>query len=83
MLSKKAILQVLFLLAAVMMIGYGAWRGVGGLLFVPIFKAVTGLPPYLGMLISLGVLWVFTELVYDHKQNMEESIKNRVSKGSS
>lgn len=54
--------------------------GVGGLLFVPIFKAVTGLPPYLGMLISLGVLWVFTELVYDHKQNMEESIKNRVSK---
>lgn len=32
------------------------------------------------MLISLGVLWVFTELVYDHKQNMEESIKNRVSK---
>ena len=54
--------------------------GVGGLLFVPLFKAVTGLPPYLGMLISLGVLWVFTELVYDHKQNMEESIKNRVSK---
>mgnify|MGYP003174279875 CR=1 FL=1 len=54
--------------------------GVGGLLFVPIFKAVTGLPPYLGMLISLGVLWVFTELVYDHKQNMVESIKNRVSK---
>lgn len=54
--------------------------GVGGLLFVPIFKAVTGLPPYLGMLISLGVLWVFTEFVYDHKQNMEESIKNRVSK---
>ena len=27
MLSKKAIVQVLFLLAAVMMIGYGAWRG--------------------------------------------------------
>ena len=54
--------------------------GVGGLLFVPVFKAVTGLPPYLGMLISLGVLWVFTEIVYDQKHNMEESIKNRVSK---
>ena len=30
MLSKKAIVQVLFLLAAVMMIGYGAWRGEAG-----------------------------------------------------
>lgn len=54
--------------------------GVGGLLFVPVFKALTGLPPYLGMLISLGALWVFTEAVYNRKRNMEESIKNRVSK---
>ena len=54
--------------------------GVGGLLFVPVFKALTGLPPYLGMLISLGALWVFTEAVYNRKHNMEESIKNRVSK---
>ena len=33
MLSKKAIVQVLFLLAAVMMIGYGAWRGEASTVF--------------------------------------------------
>lgn len=37
--------------------------GVGGLLSVPIFKAVTHLPPFLGMLLALGVLWVVSEFV--------------------
>lgn len=36
--------------------------GVGGLVFVPVFKTITHLPPYLGMLFSLSVLWVVTEL---------------------
>lgn len=43
--------------------------GVGGLLFVPVFKAFTGLPPFMGMLISLGVIWIYTELWYNKKQN--------------
>lgn len=54
--------------------------GVAGLLFVPVFKSLTGLPPYMGMMISLGVLWVVTEIIYDRKTNIEESIKHRVSK---
>ncbi len=54
--------------------------GVLGLLFVPVFKSLTGLPPYMGMMISLGVLWVLTEIIYDRKRNMEESIKCRVAK---
>lgn len=37
--------------------------GVCGLLFVPIFKTITHLPPYLGMLFSLSVLWVTTEIL--------------------
>lgn len=37
--------------------------GVCGLIFVPIFKTFTHLPPYLGMLISLSVLWVTTEII--------------------
>ena len=37
--------------------------GVGGLISVPIFKTVTHLPPYLGMLLALGVLWVVSELI--------------------
>ena len=38
--------------------------GVGGLLFVPVFKNLTHLPPYLGMLLSLGVLWTVTEILH-------------------
>lgn len=37
--------------------------GVGALIFVPIFKTITHLPPYLGMLIGLSVLWVTTEIL--------------------
>ena len=37
--------------------------GVAALVFVPIFKTITHLPPYLGMLFGLGVLWVTTEIV--------------------
>lgn len=37
--------------------------GVGGLISVPIFKTITHLPPYLGMLLALGVLWVVSELI--------------------
>ncbi len=54
--------------------------GVGGLLFVPVFKELTGLPPYMGMTIALGVIWVLTEILYDRRRDMEESIQNRVSK---
>lgn len=38
--------------------------GVGALLFVPVFKTITHLPPYLGMLGGLGVLWVTTEIMH-------------------
>ena len=54
--------------------------GIAGLLFVPVFKSVTGLPPYMGMMVSLGVMWVATELLYDSKRDIEESIKCRVTK---
>ena len=43
------------------------YMGVLGLLFVPIFKITTGLPPYVGMLLSLGVLWVTTEILHRDK----------------
>ena len=41
--------------------------GVSGLLFVPVFKTVTHLPPYMGMLLSLGILWVIGELLHKNK----------------
>lgn len=38
--------------------------GVGLLLFVPVFKTITHLPPYLGVLFGLGVMWVTTEIMH-------------------
>lgn len=54
--------------------------GVAGLLFVPVFKQLTGLPPYMGMTIALGINWVLTEILYDRRRDLEASIQNRVSK---
>jgi len=41
--------------------------GVSALLFVPVFKTVTHLPPYLGMLFGLGVIWLTTEILHRNK----------------
>jgi Na+/H+ antiporter NhaD/arsenite permease-like protein len=41
--------------------------GVGGLLLVPIFKSVTHLPPFMGMMFSLGLVWLLTELLHSKK----------------
>lgn len=46
--------------------------GMGSLIFVPIFKAVTKLPPYLGILFALGVLWLVGEILHRHKTDEEK-----------
>ena len=51
--------------------------GVGSLLFVPVFKTITHLPPYMGILFGLGVLWVVTEIM--HKSSKENHSKYNVS----
>ena len=43
--------------------------GVLGLLFVPVFKLITDLPPYMGMLLSLGVIWIITEVLHRKKSS--------------
>ena len=37
--------------------------GIGALIFVPFFKTITHLPPYLGMLFGLSILWILTEII--------------------
>ena len=56
--------------------------GVGGLMFVPVFKALTGLPPFVGILLVLGVLWTATELFYRnlHRSKDAEGTQKRVTK---
>lgn len=43
------------------------FMGVSALLFVPVFKTVTHLPPYMGMLFGLGVIWLTTEIMHRNK----------------
>lgn len=44
------------------------YLGVIGLIFVPVFKTLTHLPPFIGILLVLGVLWTFTECFYNGKK---------------
>jgi Na+/H+ antiporter NhaD/arsenite permease-like protein len=44
------------------------WCGIGALLFVPVFKNLTHLPPFMGMLLSLGFMWILTDLLHMGKK---------------
>ena len=52
---------------------YGAKRvfslGIGSLIFVPIFRAVTNLPPFMGVLLGLGIMWVLTDFIHYQKRD--------------
>lgn len=54
--------------------------GILCLLFVPVFKMVTHLPPFMGVMIGVSILWFFTEFIYGKKEDLEEDRKLRVSK---
>lgn len=42
--------------------------GVGGLLFVPIFRLITGLPPFMGIMLILALLWIVTEFIFKRRR---------------
>lgn len=46
--------------------------GIGGLIFVPIFKTITHLPPYIGMMVALGVVWLVSEYIHPEEDFSEE-----------
>ncbi len=53
--------------------------GVLCLLFVPVFKTITHLPPFMGILLGVGILWLYTEIMYARKP-IDEELKLRLSK---
>ena len=57
------------------------WLGVGGLCFVPIFRSLTNLPPFMGILLVLGVLWTTTEIFHRsvHREGEEDTMAKRVT----
>ncbi|MBQ5981144.1 MAG: sodium:proton antiporter NhaD [Prevotella sp.] len=52
--------------------------GVGGLIFVPIFRAITNLPPYMGILLVLGILWTTTE-IFHRQLDENDTMAKRVT----
>ncbi|MBO6018162.1 MAG: sodium:proton antiporter NhaD [Prevotella sp.] len=54
------------------------WLGVGGLCFVPVFKTLTHLPPFMGILLVLGVLWTVTE-IFHYNTAEDDTMAKRVS----
>ncbi len=48
--------------------------GIGALVFVPVFKTITHLPPFLGILFGLGILWVVTEVIHQNKNEEDKDV---------
>lgn len=49
------------------------WIGIGGLLFVPVFRFLTGLPPFMGILLILALLWIVTEYIFKQKKYQDKA----------
>lgn len=48
------------------------FMGLGILMLVPIFKTITHLPPFMGMLFGLGILWLLGDLIHYKKEDVEK-----------
>ncbi len=49
------------------------WLGLGVLIFVPVFKTITHLPPFMAMLLGLAFLWIVTELIHSGKDTEDKN----------
>ena len=57
--------------------------GILALLFVPLFKSITGLPPFMGMLLSMGMVWLLSEIIdksKDEEERHQTSINHLLKK---
>lgn len=53
--------------------------GICALIFVPIFKSITHLPPFIGILFGLSLLWIYTDFIYHRMKQVDEAKKARIS----
>lgn len=54
------------------------WVGLASLMFVPLFKVLTGLPPYMGMIFGLSLLWLITDLAHHRYDDREHLLVPRI-----
>ncbi len=52
--------------------------GIFGFISIPVFKAVTGLPPFMGVILVLGLIWVYIEFIYNRKKDIPASKQLRI-----
>ncbi|MFZ5551469.1 MAG: sodium:proton antiporter NhaD [Bacteroidota bacterium] len=48
------------------------FTGIGALVFVPVFKVITHLPPFMGVLFGLGILWIVSEIIHKDKDDADK-----------
>jgi Na+/H+ antiporter NhaD/arsenite permease-like protein len=59
------------------------WAGSLSLIAVPIFKTITHLPPYMGILLALGIVWIISEILHSEKDEEDKkplSVAHALSK---
>lgn len=59
------------------------FSGIGVLVSVPVFKTITGLPPYMGILLGLGIIWIITEILHgsiEHEEKRSLSVMSALQK---
>jgi len=50
------------------------FSGIAVFIMVPVFKTITHLPPYMGILMGLGILWVITEIMHKNNESAEKNL---------
>ena len=61
--------------------GFCLYWGIGSLLMVPVLKTAIHVPPYMGMILMLGLFWLITDLVHHHKGDHRENSVAKVLTG--
>lgn len=57
------------------------FSGIGLLLFVPVFKTLTGMPPFMGMLLALGLIWLIaTKMLPDSRNDEKDMVAHALQK---
>ena len=56
------------------------WSGIGSLIFVPIFKILTGMPPFMGIMLGLGFMWLITDVVHSKHEREHLRVHTILSK---
>ena len=57
------------------------FMGIGSLIFVPVFKSITHLPPFMGILLGVGLMWLVTDIIHSsHSERQHLRISHALTR---